>query len=489
VAAPWEKYAGAQASDSGAAETKPWESYAAPTETRMETEDEVNARVKAKYSNMSIWDRVAADLGFVGKEVSAIPRGLVKGVSSIPTLAADVGVASRNLATGSNYELPSQMFERDVYDRFLPMNNTPSAKALEFGASLVGGMKMPAPQVNNAAPAGFARPGTDAIRQQTLANSKEAGYVVPPSTTNPSGFNTFLESFGGKIATAQDAALRNQNVTNELAKKSLGLTGEAPLAQETFGAVRREAGKAYEALRQVPSVAIDDATAQSLDTVSAKFTGSKLKEALGGGNDIPKIIQAIKAEPLTGDTAVDAIALLRNKADEAYRAGSKEIGKGYKSIANTIENLMEKNLSGEALTAFRDARQLIAKTHSVEGAFNASTGNVVATKLAAQLAKGKPLSGDLRTAAQFGQAFPKAAREMADSGAVRNADAILGSGAAVFTGHPWYLGWPFLRQGARSFLLSNHGQNLATQRPSGISPEAAMALITASEQSRQSLLK
>lgn len=420
-----------------------------------------------------------------GRQAALAGRSVVDAVESLPMLAMDMGVSGRNILTGSNYQLPSQM-NRESLNTVLPEAKTPQEKTATFLETALVGAKLPAPQAAKQAPAGFVKPNYDAVRQATLAQSQKAGYVVPPSTTNPSVGNTFLESFGGKIATAQDAALKNQDVTNRLAKQALGLSEDAPMTLESLKAVRGEAGDAYKTLRAVGQVAIDDATSNTIDSVAAKFTGSKLKEALGGGNDIPKIVQALKDEPLTGDTAVDAIALLRNKADGAYRAGENEIGKGYKTISKAIEDLMEKQLSGDALKEFRDARQLIAKTHTVEGAFNPATGNVVATKLAAQLTKGKPLSSELKTAAQFGQAFPKAAKDIVDSGSVRNTDAILGSGASVFTGNPWYLGWPFLRQGARSFLLSNPGQAMAMPSASaGVSPRIPMGLLAAEESLRQ----
>lgn len=456
-----------------------------PPEQRMETDAEVNARVQSKYGNMGFGDKVVGDLKSAVSGVTPIIRGGWDAVSSLPSIAADMGVSARNMLTGSNYELPSKQSERSL-DQALPMPNTPGSSVMRFGTALLAGGKLPAPQVNNPAPAGFVKPAQDLVRQQTLAQGQKAGYVVPPSTTNPTAANTFLESFGGKIATAQDAALKNQEVTNTLAKRALGLSEDAPLAQESLAALRKEAGGAYETLRNVGSVALDDTTTKTLDGIASKFTGSKLKEALGGGNDIPKIVQAIKDEKLTGETAVDAIALLRDKASTSYMQGSKEVGKAYKTLAGALEDLMEKNLSGDALKQFRDARQLIAKTYSVESAFNPSSGNVVATKLAAQLGKGKPLSGDLLTAARFGQAFPKAAKEVVDSGSVRNTDAILGSGAAVFSGHPWYLGWPFLRQGVRSFLLSDPGQKMAVaSQPNGIPPEVAMSMISGANSLRQ----
>jgi hypothetical protein len=400
-------------------------------------------------------------------------------------MAMDMGVSGRNLLTGSNYQLPSQM-NRESLNTVLPEAKTPQEKTANFIELVMVGGKLPGPTVESNVPQGFVKPNYDAIRQQTLADSQKAGYVVPPTTTNPTMTNRFLESIGGKVGTAQDAALHNQSTTNALAKRAVGLNEDAPLTLEALRDTRGEAGKAYEVVRGVGSTTLDDATAASLDAVASKFTGSKIKDALGAGNDIPKIVQALKDEPITGDTAVDAMALLRDKADSAYRAGNGQLGKAYKTISKTIEDLMEKQLSGEALDNFRAARTLIAKTHSVEGALNQSTGNVVATKLATQLGKGKPLSGDLRTAAQFGGAFPKAAQEVVDSGSVRNTDVILGSGAALMEKQPWYLMYPFARQAARSYLLSGSGQAGATpQAFNGMSPEMAMRLLYGEESLRQ----
>lgn len=432
----------------------------------------------------------------LGPWSSALVRPLAKGVASLPLLAMDSGVALRNLGgyamdkiagrTPENfYELPSASFEKAL-DSYTTKPQGLINKGAEFVSSALVGSRTPAPQAASQAPSNFVR--GDVVRQATLDASQKAGYVVPPSTTNPSATNKILESLGGKIATAQDAAVRNQEVTNTLAKRALGLSEDAPITKEALGALRSEAGNAYQTLRRVGEVALDDAATQSLDEVAARYTGSKLKEALGGGTDVPKIVQAIKDEPLTGDTAVDAIALLRDKAATAYAQGDKATGKAYRTISAAIENLMERNLSGDALKAFKEARQLIAKSYSVESALNSSTGNVVATKLASQLAKDKPLSGDLLTAARFGQAFPKAVRETLDSGSVSHLDSVLASGAAVMQKQPWYLAYPFLRQGVRAGLLSDAGQALATpgagQVPSGL----LMGGVTTEEMARRGLL-
>lgn len=505
MAGPWEKYAATQSQDG------PWNKYGAPkprfgsgksfdameggalvpsadvhyTGSGAVPASSGLAQREKKYGTSAGFDfNIRPENVRDVKSSAGVPvRGLYNAATALPGIAADMGVAGRNLITGSNYELPTAMSQR-VVDERLPLPNVPGDKTLEFMTSLVGGAKMPMPQVANQAPAGFVKPGTDVVRQQTLQNSQRAGYVVPPSTTNPTRANQLLESIGGKIATGQDAAIRNQSVTNTLAKRALGLSDDAPLTEGALTAVRMEAGDAYKPLRAVGDVQMDQKTTSALDAVAARFSGSKLKEALGGGNDIPKVVAAIKDEPLTGDTVVDTIGLLRDKADVAYRAGEKQIGKGYKELATTLENLMESKLSGEALKAFREARTQIAKAHTVESAFNASTGNVSAQKLATQLAKRKPLSGELREAARFGQAFPKAAAEVTDSGSVRNTDVALGAVTSVLDKQPAWLLYPFARQAMRSYLLGPGQARAAQSQIGSIPPEALMSALAAEENLR-----
>ena len=127
------------------------------------------------------------------------------------------------------------------------------------------------------------------------------------------------------------------------------------------------------------------------------------------------------------------------------------------SIRNTMVRAGQRQPAAQAL---KDARVLIAKTHSVEGALNPITGDVSGPKLAAQLAKGKPLSGGLETAANFATAFPKAAQVGVDVPAYSVLDALTAAGGAsagVATGHPSaaIAGlFPVLRPGARALALS-----------------------------------
>lgn len=363
---------------------------------------------------------------------------------------------------------PAPGVEENWKTKLLRLGN----KGAEGVSTAIVGGSFPGPQAAQQAPAGFTRAITTP-RDLSLEAGQNAGYVVPPSTVNPSTSNKFLESLGGKEATAIDAALKNQSVTNSLARKAVGLAENEPISKGALEAVRKEAGDAYKVLRGVGDVELDKQATQGLDDIVAKYTSSDLAKAISGGNDIPKIVQAVKDESLTGTKIVDAIALLRDKANAAYGSGDKALGGAYKQVSKQLEDLMERNLSGGELSAFRDARTLIAKTYTVEKALNDSTGNVVATKLASQLAKGKPLTGELATAARFAGIAPQAAKEVVSSPA-RHTDVALGGLAAVLEHQPWYLAFPFARLGAREGLLSQTGQRLLTQPGMQVPPGLIM---------------
>jgi hypothetical protein len=136
--------------------------------------------------------------------------------------------------------------------------------------------------------------------------------------------------------------------------------------------------------------------------------------------------------------------------------------------------------SGEAermLKQFRDSRKLMAKTYSVEKSLNQGSGDVVASKLAGQLARGKPLSGELLDIAKFAQSYPKAAQNVATIGSqpgISPLDFVSGGlyagvgaagGGALGGGEGAGVGTlaglvPLLRGPARNAILSKQLQSL-----------------------------
>lgn len=409
--------------------------------------------------------------------VNPLARQAAHAIMAGPMMAEDFGVAARNVGGNlynriagnpatPDYELPSTTVNRAL-DAALPPPTSMAGKVSEFAGSAIMGAGIPAPTYSGNVPANFMPSATPA--QQTFAQTRNAGYVVPPSTVNPTTGGKLLESLGGKIQTAQDASIANMPVTNSLARSALGLgTGEG-VTQAEIGAVRSQAGQAYQNViaKIGDTLPTDQAYSQGLAAVAEKY--SKIADELGpefGKPELTNIVQALDKPQMSPQSAITATQVLREKADVAFRAGDKQLGQSFKALSANIEDLIERHLQGigdtEALAQLRDARQLIAKTYSVQGALNPATGNVNALKLGQQLSKGKPLSGDLFTIAQSAQAYPKAMREVVDSGSVSNTDVILGGLAAVAKHDPRMLLYPFARQGARAFMLSDTGQSMMT---------------------------
>ena len=315
------------------------------------------------------------------------------------------------------------------------------------------------------------RQASNTTKDATLAASKAEGYVVPPAQANPnSAWNQLLESFSGKVKTGQAASMKNQEVTNRLAKAAVGIADDQPLNAQALEAVRQQAGQAYKAVESLPQIAPDSAFTSSVAGLARqKGAGAVTNPA---DDAIDKLVTELKGfAQWDGKSLIADIKNLRemSKANlgAANRAGGdvgkSALGKAQAKAANMLEDLAERNLNfnnapGNLIEEFRNARQLIAKTYSIENALNESTGNVIGSKLAGQLARGKPLSGGLKTAAQFAQAFPDAAREATAKGSSSLMGSPLDWGAAAglsaVTQNPLMLGAVAARPTVRSLLLS-----------------------------------
>lgn len=249
---------------------------------------------------------------------------------------------------------------------------------------------------------------------QSIQQARDLGYVIPPTQANPSMMNRLIEGIAGKASTAQNASARNQQITNELAAKSLGLPKDTPITPEVITNLRTQAGQAYTNLGLSGQVVADKSYIKALDDIAKPYV-----TAMQGFPDAPpspviNLVQSLKSPSFDASSAVEKIKQLRTSADDNFRTGNTDIGRASRKAADAIENALEVHLrktgQTDLLNKFKDARQLIAKTYSIERAANTTTGTIDAKKLAAQLQKGKPLSGELKSIAQFSQAFPKASQ-------------------------------------------------------------------------------
>ena len=481
MAGPWEKYAAQPAG--------PWTKYQAP------------APVEQQQSAPSLGRQLISD----------VVRPVAKGVAALPLMAMDAGVGVRNLIEGAiynqraprlselitgkrpfqPYQMPSDMFNESLDSVTLPPQTT-TGKVAETLSSMVVGAGLPAPSLAkpqaarldarslagpNQAPKGFVSP-RDAPKPltpeaQTFKAGREVGYVAPPATVKPSLGVQVAEGIGGKAATQQAASAKNQKVTNELMRQELGLGKDTPITKEVLGQIRAKAGQVYAKISGSGAIKADqeytDEVAgllRNADEIKADFPDANIASA----DEIGKLVKSLQRPGFNAKSAMTYLRQLRKEASgnlgSAARDGgnpAKEaIGKAQRDAAGALEDLIIRHLkaTGKADLAdeFDGARTLIAKAHSVENALNPATGNVNARQLATQLKKGKPLSGNLKTAADFSAAFPKATEELRNSGPVSALDALVaGAGGSML--NPAFFAYPVARWGVRQGLLSPQAQN------------------------------
>jgi hypothetical protein len=309
------------------------------------------------------------------------------------------------------------------------------------------------------------------------AGAKE-GYVIPPADLEPGALSEAVSGLSGKIKTAQVASQRNQQVTDRLAREAIGLKAGDELSSDTLQAIRNQAAaQGYAPIRSAGTVQADQQLGTALDAIVATRKGaSRSFPGLGKTNmhgkpvdEVVDLVDALRVKQFDAGDAIDATKVLRETADKAYRAGDRELGKASKGAADAIEGMLERHLQAagnpDALKAFRDARTLIAKTYSVQKGLNAQTGNVSAQSLAKELAKGRPLSGELRTVAETGQAFPKATQSLKEAPKqLSPLDFAVAATSGAATGNPLAAVMLGARPLARNALLSGPVQARAMQQ-------------------------
>lgn len=299
--------------------------------------------------------------------------------------------------------------------------------------------------------------------------ANEVGYVVPPADVSPGLLSESLGGIGGKIKLQQTASARNQTLSDKLARRSVGLGEDAELSVDTLEGIRRNAAAAYEPVAASGMVTPGKAYANALDRALAPFT--QQSKSFPGTRE-PQVVadlQALRSPQFDAGDAMTMIRSMRESADRSYRAGENMAGKAYRQGASALEDALEGHLkqigqpAAEVLEGFRNARQLIAKTYSVQSALGPN-GSVNALKLGSALSKGRPLSGELRTIAEFGQAFPRSAQMLKEPpGSTSVLDWATAMGSTAASGNPAYMLSLGARPLARRLMLSDSVQRSAVR--------------------------
>lgn len=354
-----------------------------------------------------------------------------------------------------------------VNDKELLANTALGAAGGAAGQAVAN--KLP-PALGKRVDAAKAKQAADSQKFTAARNASKQGYVIPPADLEPGMLSEAVSGLSGKIKTAQVASQRNQVVTDKLARQAVGLKPDDLLTADVLQTVRNQAAQqGYAPIRNAGVVQADKQFFQALDGIAATQQGAARSFPGLGENGVLELVEKLKQPAFDAGDAIDATKVLRETADKAYRQGDKTLGKAAKGAADAIEGMLERHLTAagnpDALKAFRDARTLIAKTYTVQKGLNEQTGSVAADKLAKELSKGKPLSGELRTVAEAAQAFPKAMQSLKEAPkAVSPLDFAVASTTGLATGNPLAAALLGARPVARNALLSAPVQARALQQ-------------------------
>jgi hypothetical protein len=242
-----------------------------------------------------------------------------------------------------------------------------------------------------------------APQNKVLQESAKEGYVVTPSKVkNASKKDLASESAGGKYVTEEVARFKNQQVTDGLVRKYLGLADDAALDQNTLNVVRKKHGKAYESIEKLKG------------KVDVKTTGT------GGLYNKPQTTKTIIHRD--GKNILDDIKIARDAERELWKnyrfgpnAGKKQQLDEARKMSDEVIQL-EKELDGllayhkkpELAKKLKQARQDIAKVYLVDDAMTA-TGNIDARRFSQALKK-KYMTGEAKKIAKFADQYPDLAK-------------------------------------------------------------------------------
>ena len=260
------------------------------------------------------------------------------------------------------------------------------------------------------------------VRQQ----SAETGFEVPAKQAGDSFIGKLQGILPSLTKKAEGkASEKNADLTNELGRKQLGMAENIPLTSANYNNFRTEKGKVYNEVENFhQDFSATTEYRQSIENIKKdaekmmKFNATK--EA---GAKIKSMVADLDKGSLSPKDAVFLMKKLRedakNNIGSAQRGGGdtvkETLGKAQKDAAKALEGMVDQNLAGngrvDLADKFKEAREKIAQSYTMEKHTNKATGDLDAAGLFSELTGGKPLGPNLKKAAEFAGQFPRSAQK------------------------------------------------------------------------------
>ena len=237
-------------------------------------------------------------------------------------------------------------------------------------------------------PAELAREAlVNATKDTSTKEALKAGFTIPRSMYNASFLTDRLESVAGKAATKQQAGAENQKLTNDLARKYLGLPEDAPLSPDVLEQLRTSAAAPYREVAALPSVQIPTSQSAILGSKQTR-NGAEILDELKTTRDVSRA----SWKSVNNGTASDA-----NETIKTAKSADAKIAK----LETELEDLAKINNNPDLVKRLNQARQDIAKVHTIDKVMNDATGEVNAQALSNLQNKGAPLTGEAKQIADW----------------------------------------------------------------------------------------
>lgn len=353
----------------------------------------------------------------------------------------------------------------------------------------------------------------NAVRDATLRAAQAEGYKVTPGAVTVTGKNILAERIAGKTHLEQLASVKNQAVTDRLARRAVGIPDTAPLTADNMRQIRAvEYTKGYEPIKKLGEIKTDPAFLDDLITIEGRYAGPGASFPGAVPESVNKLIKTYTVDKFDAKDAVQVTRTLRDEAKANFVKGDGALAKAQIDISNALENQIERSLTAAKrpdastmLEQFRLSRQRMAVSHTVEDAIKEGSGHVTASKLARDIQSGKYVSGDIKTIAEFANVFPRVTQiptQFGTPGAGTMLGRAAGGGAGVIvggamggpTGALYGAGAAFVPEATsaavRNYLLSSMGQSrlLPSYQPLVnrlVSDEAARNLLLMQQANQQ----
>ena len=339
--------------------------------------------------------------------VAATPTAIAQMAPKTVALAQNIGAGSGTAALSS---AAGQQATTGTINPAQVMNEAAVGGILTAPTATVSGLSTP-------------RTPANLTQSQLVAERAIAqGATLPPTQVNPSMLNRLLEGFSGKQQTGQVASIKNQEVINAQARKTLNLPEDTVITPQVLQQYRDVKGQAYDALKANNTYYADKQFFTDINKRTAEL------QKLSNTTDVTaelRVLNGLKQMNFDGVGLVEQMKRLRFDGEgnlASLDPSNRSLGQAQKFAARQLEDLAERNLKNfnqpEVMSNFKQARQDIAKSYTIEKSLNAVTGDVSGAKLGQRAAQGKIVPGELQALANAAAAYPTAFQNTARIGSV-----------------------------------------------------------------------